>query len=158
MASDLQKSHENEREGAEITYGAEDCYRKIAELLQNMGFPKGVLPLKELEEFGYVRKTGFAWMKQKAPYKHYFSSMKLLVNYATEVTAYVEVEKRKMKKITGVKGKQLLIWVTTVEMSIEDPTSNKIYFNNPIGIGKSFPITGFMTEEEKHKYLEKSNE
>ncbi|OIT04037.1 PREDICTED: uncharacterized protein LOC109225115 [Nicotiana attenuata] len=158
MASDLQKSHENEREGAEITYGAEDCYRKITELLQNLGFPNGVLPLKELEEFGYVRKTGFAWMKQKAPYEHYFSSMKLLVSYATEVTAYVELEKRKLKKINGVKGKKLLIWVPTVEMSIEDPASKQIYFKIPIGIGKSFPITAFMTEEEKHKYLEKSNE
>ncbi|OIT38925.1 PREDICTED: uncharacterized protein LOC109238775 [Nicotiana attenuata] len=158
MASDLQKSHENEREGAEITYGAEDCYRKITELLQNLGFPNGVLPLKELEEFGYVRKTGFAWMKQKAPYEHYFSSMKLLVSYATEeVTAYVELQKRKLKNINGVKGKKLLIWVPTVEMSIEDPTSNTIYFKTSIGIGKSFPISAFMTEEEKHKYLEKSN-
>uniref|UniRef100_M1A5A5 Uncharacterized protein n=1 Tax=Solanum tuberosum TaxID=4113 RepID=M1A5A5_SOLTU len=97
MASDMQKSiHEDEHVEAEIVYGAEECYRSITNLLQDSGFPKGVLPLKYLEEFGYVRKTGFAWMKQKAPYDHYFTSIKMLVSYATEITAYVE--KGKMKK------------------------------------------------------------
>ncbi|KAM3267037.1 hypothetical protein P3L10_004032 [Capsicum annuum] len=103
MASDLRKSFEEERAGAIIAYGAEDCNRHIAELLHDLRFPKGVLPLK----FGYVHETGFAWMKQKAPYEHYFASIKMVVSYATEVTAYVE--KGKMKKISGVKGKQILL-------------------------------------------------
>ncbi|XP_009785769.1 uncharacterized protein LOC107799553 [Nicotiana tabacum] len=156
MASDLQKSHEDERAGAEIVYGAEECYRHSVEMLQDLGFPKGVLPLKDLEECGYVRETGFVWMKQKAPYEHYFAATKTLVSYAIEVTAYVE--KCKMKKMTGVKSKQLFLWVPIVEMSIEDPASKKIYFKTPMGIGKSFPITAFMSEEEKQKYLEKANE
>lgn len=156
MASDLQKSHEDERAGAEIVYGAEECYRHSVEMLQDLGFPKGVLPLKDLEECGHVRETGFVWMKQKAPYEHYFTATKTLVSYAIEVTAYVE--KCKMKKMTGVKSKQLFLWVPIVEMSIEDPASKKIYFKTPMGIGKSFPITAFMSEEEKQKYLEKANE
>nr|GMC99899.1 embryogenesis-associated protein EMB8 isoform X2 [Ipomoea batatas] len=152
----VQKSREDEWAGAEIIYGSEECFQHSVELLHELGFPKGVLPLKDLEECGYVRETGFVWMKQKAPYDHYFEGTKTLVSYAAEVTAYVE--KSKMKKMTGVKSKQLLIWVPIVEMSIEDPAQKKIYFKTPMGIGRSFPITAFMTEEEKKLYLEKVKE
>lgn len=145
-----------ERAGAEIAYGAEDCYRQSIELLQELGFPKGVLPLQDLEECGRVRETGFVWMKQKQPYEHFFVGSNTRVSYAMEVTAYVE--KSKMKKMTGVKSKQMFLWVPITEMSIEDPASKKIHFKTPMGIGKSFPITAFMTEEEKHKHLEKANE
>ncbi|KAL3326023.1 hypothetical protein AABB24_036972, partial [Solanum stoloniferum] len=149
MASDMQKSiHEDEHAEAEIVYGAEECYRSITNLMQDSGFPKGVLPLKYLEEFGYVRKTGFAWMKQKAPYDHYFTSIKMLVCYATEITAYVE--KGKIKKISGVKGKQLLLRVPAVEMSINED-QKKIYLKTSMGFGRSYPITAFMTDEEKEK-------
>ncbi|XP_022733704.1 uncharacterized protein LOC111287418 [Durio zibethinus] len=148
---------DDQRAGAEIVYGAEECYRHSIELLEELGFPKGVLPLQDLEECGRVRETGFVWMKQKAPYEHFFVGTNTRVSYSTEVTAYVE--KFKMKKMTGVKSKQVFLWVPITEMSIEDPASNKIYFKTPMGIGKSFPITAFMTDEEKQKYLaEKTNE
>ncbi|XWS38159.1 hypothetical protein CRYUN_Cryun19dG0106500 [Craigia yunnanensis] len=96
--------------------------------------------------------TGFVWMKQKAPYEHFFVGTNTRVSYATEVTAYVE--KFKMKKMTGVKSKHVFLWVPITEMSIEDPATatNKIYFKTPMGIGKSFPITAFMTDEENQKY------
>ncbi|XVF53162.1 hypothetical protein PTKIN_Ptkin05aG0078000 [Pterospermum kingtungense] len=151
MASNNSKE-DDQRAGAEIVYGAEQCYQHSIELLEELGFPKGVLPLKDLEECGRVRETGFVWMKQKAPYDHFFVGTNTRVSYSTEVTAYVE--KFKMKKMTGVKSKQLFLWVPITEMSIEDPATNKIYFKTPMGIGKSFPITAFMTDEEKHKYLE----
>ncbi|CAK9167445.1 unnamed protein product [Ilex paraguariensis] len=153
MASN--KAREDERAGAEIMYGDEACYRQSVELLEELGFPRGVLPLKNLEECGRIRETGFVWMKQKAPYEHFFDGTNTLVSYATEVTAYVE--KFKMKKMTGIKSKQILLWVPIVEMSMEGPASKKIHFKTPVGIGRSFPITAFMTEEEKHKYLEKGN-
>ena len=95
-------------------------------------------------------------MKQKKPYQHFFTGSNTLVSYATEVTAYVE--KFKMKKMTGVKSKQLLLWIPIAEMSIDDPDHKKIYFNTPLGIGKFFPITAFMTQEEKRKYLESTGE
>lgn len=141
-----------ERAGAEIVYGVEECTKHSLELLEELGFPKGVLPLKDLEECGRVRATGFVWMKQKAPCQHFFTGSNTLVSYATEVTAYVD--KFKMSRMSGVKSKQLLLWVPIVEMSIEDPARKKIYFKTPMGIGRSFPVTAFMTEEEKHKYLE----
>ncbi|KAK3030672.1 hypothetical protein RJ639_035876 [Escallonia herrerae] len=154
MAGD--KNRVDEREGAEIVYGAEECYKKSIELVEELGFPKGVLPLQNLEECGRVPETGFVWMKQKTPYEHFFVGTNTRVSYAREVTSYIE--KCKMKKMTGVKSKQLLMWVPIVEMSMEDPTDKKIYFKTPMGVGKSFPITAFMTEEEKKEYLEKDNE
>ncbi|XP_057477676.1 uncharacterized protein LOC130765301 [Actinidia eriantha] len=144
----------DERAGAEMVYGSEACYLHSVELLEELGFPRGVLPLKDLVECGRVRETGFVWMKQKAPYEHFFEGTNTRVSYAAEVTAYIE--KFKMKKMTGVKSKQLLLWVPIVEMSMDDPAGKKIYFKTPVGIGKSFPITAFMNEEEKHKYLEKA--
>lgn len=150
------RSKEDERAGAEIVYGSEECYRHSIELLGELGFPKGVLPLKDLEECGRVRETGFVWMKQKAPYEHFFDGTNTRVSYAIEVTAYVE--KLKMKKMTGIKSKQVFLWVPITEMSIEAPASKKILFKTPMGIGKSFPITAFMTDEEKQNQLEQVNE
>ncbi|KAJ1440004.1 hypothetical protein SESBI_02235 [Sesbania bispinosa] len=141
-----------EREGAEIVYGSEECHRHSIELLQELGFPKGVLPLQDLVECGRVRETGFVWMKQKAPSEHYFEGTKTLVSYGVEVTAYVE--KLKMKKMSGIKSKQMLLWVPITEMSIDDPKGKKIFFKTPMGIGKSFPVTAFMTIQEKEEYLQ----
>ncbi|KAJ0716614.1 hypothetical protein HanPI659440_Chr13g0514651 [Helianthus annuus] len=142
----------DERAGAEIVYGAEEYLRHSIELLDELGFPRGVLPLKDLVECGRVRETGFVWMKQKAPYEHFFEGTDTRVSYAIEVTAYIE--KCKMKKMTGVKSKQLLMWVPVVEMSMENVDSSKIYFKIPIGVGKSFPISAFMSDEENNKYTE----
>ncbi|WVZ11026.1 hypothetical protein V8G54_015556 [Vigna mungo] len=140
-----------EREGAEIVYGSEECYRHSIELLEELGFPKGVLPLQDLVECGRVRETGFVWMKQKAPYEHFFEGTNTRVSYAVEVTGYVE--KFRMKKMTGIKSKQMLLWVPISEMSIEDPKGKKILFKTPVGIGKSFPIIAFMTPEEKENHM-----
>ncbi|KAJ3684229.1 hypothetical protein LUZ61_013393 [Rhynchospora tenuis] len=130
------------RSGAEIIYGAEECYNHSMELLKALGFPEGVMPLKNLDEAGLVRETGFVWMKQKAPYEHFFKGTNTKVRYDTEVTAYVE--DGKMKKMTGVKSKQMLLWVPIVEMSIEE--GEKIYFKSAVGIGRSFPASAFADE------------
>ncbi|KAG1354534.1 hypothetical protein COCNU_07G006460 [Cocos nucifera] len=78
---------DKEREGAEIVYGPEECYRHSMELLEELGFPGGVLPL---EECGRVRETGFVWMKQKGPYEHFFTWTNTRVRYEAVVTAHVE--------------------------------------------------------------------
>ncbi|RZC78381.1 hypothetical protein C5167_002620 [Papaver somniferum] len=149
-------SKEDVRAGAEIVYGPEACYNQTMEFFQELGFPKGVLPLTDLVECGRVPETGFVWMKQKAPYEHFFESTSTRVSYSIEVTAYVE--KNKMRKMTGVKSKQMFMWVPITEMIInEDPAKKKIYFKTPMGIGRSFPITAFMTEEEKEKFLLENN-
>ncbi|KAI3689925.1 hypothetical protein L2E82_47896 [Cichorium intybus] len=145
----------DERAGAEIVYGDEECQRYCFDLLEELGFPKGVLRLKDLVECGRVRSTGFVWMKQKAPYEYFFEGTKTHVSYATEVTAYIE--KCKMKKMTGVKSKKMLMWVTIVEMSMEDEKSSKIYFKTSVGVGQAFPVTAFMTDDEKKECLVQSN-
>ncbi|CAA0816553.1 Protein of unknown function- DUF538 [Striga hermonthica] len=48
------KSHEDQRVGAEIVHGAEECHNHSLKLLDELGFPSGILPPKELEEFGLV--------------------------------------------------------------------------------------------------------
>lgn len=147
------KNSHDKRSGAEIVHGAEECFAHSLKLLTDLGFPSGVMPLKDLEECGLVRETGFVWMKQKLPYDHFFKETNTLVRYDSEVTAYVE--KGKMKKMTGVRSKQLLLWVPIAEMSIEEPGGDRIYFKTSVGIGRSFPVTAYMDEEEKNKYLEK---
>ncbi|KAF5734954.1 hypothetical protein HS088_TW15G00453 [Tripterygium wilfordii] len=151
MATLVTAQQQEERSGAEIVNGAEECYRHSIDLLEELGFPKGVLPLKDLEECGRVRETGFVWMRQKAPYEHYFVGTGTRVSYATEVTAYVE--KGKMKRMSGIKSKQMFMWVPITEMSI-DSAGKKIYFKTPMGIGKSFPATAFMTDKEKEERVE----
>ncbi|KAJ4980089.1 hypothetical protein NE237_010869 [Protea cynaroides] len=141
----------DERAGAEIVRGKEACDLFSAELMKEIGFPSGVLPTGELEECGRVRATGFVWWKCKAAYEHFSVPTNSKTSYAAETTAYVE--KGKMKKMTGVKTKQVFVWVPVSEMSID---GNKITFKASVGVGKSFPLISFMNEEEKKTYLRKN--
>ncbi|KAG8092288.1 hypothetical protein GUJ93_ZPchr0012g19695 [Zizania palustris] len=133
-----------EREGAEIITGAEECSNHSNEMMRALGFPEGLMPMRDLEECGLVRETGFVWMKQKAPYEHYFRGTGTRVRYDAEVTAYVE--EGKMKRMTGVRSKQLMLWVPIVEMSLDGDARDRIYFKSNIGIGRSFPASAFADE------------
>uniref|UniRef100_A0A0C9S128 TSA: Wollemia nobilis Ref_Wollemi_Transcript_28243_727 transcribed RNA sequence n=1 Tax=Wollemia nobilis TaxID=56998 RepID=A0A0C9S128_9CONI len=137
---------EDQRAGAEVYHGSEMCKQKSRELLGAVELPKGLLPMDDLEECGYVKETGFVWLKQKKRIEHRFKKIGKLVAYAPEITAYVE--ERKMKKLTGVKSKEILLWVTITEISIDDPASGKIYFKSSTGIGKTLPANAFELEEE----------
>lgn len=90
-------------------------------------------------------------MKQKAPYEHFFANAGTRVSYAAEVTAYVE--KSRMKRMTGIKSRQMFLWVPITEMIVGEPAAGKITFRTPMGIGKSFPVTAFMADEERNEYL-----
>ncbi|XP_042496260.1 uncharacterized protein LOC122075330 [Macadamia integrifolia] len=139
----------DERAGAEIVREKEACERFSAALMKELGFPSGVLPAGELVECGRVRATGFVWWKCKAAYEHFNVATNTKNSYATETTAYVE--KGRMKKMTGCKAKQMMVWVPIAEMYID---GNKISFKSSMGVGKSFPIISFMNEEEKKAYLQ----
>ncbi|XP_042484052.1 uncharacterized protein LOC122064423 [Macadamia integrifolia] len=139
----------DERAGAEIVRGKEACERFSAELMKELGFPSGVLPTGELVECGRVRSTGFVWWKCKAAYEHFNVATNTKNSYAAETMAYVE--KGRMKKMTGCKAKQMMVWVPITEMYID---GNKISFKSSMGVGKSFPIISFMNEEEKKVYLQ----
>ncbi|MDK0769759.1 DUF538 domain-containing protein, partial [Clostridium perfringens] len=83
----------------ELYHGDEICQQKAKQLLSEISLPNGLLPLKDIEECGIIRETGFVWLKQKKSYTHKFEKIGKLVSYAPEVTAIVE--KGKIKKLTG---------------------------------------------------------
>ena len=129
---------ENHREGAETYTDHEMCMKKSIELLEELHLPRGLLPLNDLEEVGYNRSTSFVWLKQKNKTTHKFKKIDRDVWYGKEVTAFVE--DKKMKRMTGVKAQELLIWLSLTSMVIEDPEGKEITFNTVTGIGRTFPV------------------
>ncbi|XP_072988749.1 uncharacterized protein [Typha latifolia] len=136
---------ENYREGAETFQGDAICKKKSIQMLEEQGLPKGLLPLVDVEEFGYNRAAGFIWLVQKKKKDHTFKKIKQVVSYAPEVTAFVE--KGKLKKITGVKTREMMLWLTVVEVYIEDPSLEKITFKTGTGLSDSFAVSAFNLEE-----------
>ncbi|ONK59994.1 uncharacterized protein A4U43_C08F13090 [Asparagus officinalis] len=135
------KAIESCREGAEVCHGDAECKKKIVELLTEICLPKGLFPVEDIEEFGYNRASGFVWIIQKKSKNHTFKKVKRQVSYATEVTAFVEPHK--MKKMTGVKTKELLLWLSVVEMYFETPSSEKLTFKTGTGLSDSFDASAF---------------
>jgi len=104
-------------------------------------FPKGLFQFKDIEEFRYSCYAGFVWLIQKKMKNHSFKKIKHQVSYATEVTAFVEP--RKMKKMTGVKTKELMLWLSVVEMYSETSSSEKLTFKSGTGLSDSFEASAF---------------
>ncbi|XP_010267907.1 PREDICTED: uncharacterized protein LOC104605016 [Nelumbo nucifera] len=138
---------EDIRSKAEVHYGDEVCQTKFKELLRQVEMPDGLIIVPDLEECGYLRETGFVWLKQKKKSEYRFETTGRLASYAPEITAYVEP--RRIKKLSGVKSKELMIWVTVNEIYIDDPASGKITFKTTTGLSKSFPISAFDLKEIK---------
>lgn len=132
---------------AEVYHGDEICQEKSKVLLTEVGLPNGLLPLQDIEECGYVRETGFVWLKQKKKTIHKFEKIGKLVSYEPEITAYVE--QNKIKKLTGVKTKELLLWITLSDIYVDDPPTGKITFKTPAGLFRSFPVSAFVLEDVK---------
>uniref|UniRef100_A0A0E0LGF3 Uncharacterized protein n=1 Tax=Oryza punctata TaxID=4537 RepID=A0A0E0LGF3_ORYPU len=142
MASQI----ESHRAGAEIVNGDAICRKMSIELLGELGLPMGLLPLEDIEEFGYNRETGFIWMVQrKKKIEHVFKKIKQTVSYAGEVTAFAE--KGKLKKITGVKTKELMLWLSIVEVYAGEASTEKVTFKSGAGICKSFDAAAFALGE-----------
>ncbi|XP_021834277.1 uncharacterized protein LOC110774059 [Prunus avium] len=136
------------REDAEIYHGEALCKQKSHELLDKMSLPRALLPLEDVLEFGYNHTSGFVWLKQKKKKEHRFHALGKMVSYDTEVTGFVE--EHRMRRLSGVKSKELLIWVSISDIYV-DPNSNpdKITFANGTGISRSFPVTAFGLEEDE---------
>ncbi|XP_006658233.1 uncharacterized protein LOC102719504 [Oryza brachyantha] len=137
---------ESHRAGAEIVTGDGVCRKKSIELLEELGLPKGLLPLEDIEEFGYNRDTGFLWLVQKKKkIEHTFKKIKQTVSYAGEVTAFAE--KGKLKKITGVKTKELLLWLSVVEVYVTEASPEKVTFKTGTGLSDTFDAAAFALGE-----------
>ncbi|KAJ4974281.1 hypothetical protein NE237_007455 [Protea cynaroides] len=98
-----------------------------------------------------IRIDGLVWWKCKAAYEHFNVATNTKASYAVETTAYVE--KGRMKKMTGVKTRQSMVWAPIVKMCIN---GNNIIFKTPLGVGKPFPLISFMNGEEKKIYLQQN--
>ncbi|XP_078180116.1 uncharacterized protein At5g01610-like [Carex rostrata] len=138
MAAQIINTH---REGADVTKGDADCKKKSIQMLEELGLPQGLFPLENIEEFGYNRNASFIWFIQKKKIEHTFKKIKQVVSYATEVTAFVE--KGKVKTITGVKTKELFLWLSVVEVYLEEASKQKITFKTGTGLSESFDVSAF---------------
>ena len=123
------------------------CQEKSEFLLTEMGLPNGLLPLQDIEECQYVKETGFVWLRQKRSVTHKFEKIGKLVSYATEVSAYIE--HKKIKRFSGVKAKELLIWVTLNEIFVDDPPTDKITIKSLTGLSRTLPVSAFEIEDGK---------
>ncbi|VAI14062.1 uncharacterized protein LOC125508134 [Triticum urartu] len=129
------------RAKAEIYTGDAAGQEKTRLMLAETELPSGLLPLKDIIECGYVEETGFVWLKQKKRVDHYFAKAGRHVSYATEVSAIAE--KGRLKKISGVKAKEMLIWVNLHEICVDDPPTGKLHCKAIGGLSRSFPVEAF---------------
>ena len=143
MASQAIQSHRN---GADVITGDATCRKKSIELLEELGLPKGLLPMEDIQEFGYNRETGFMWLVQgKKKVEHTFKKIKQTVSYASEVTAFVE--KGKLMKIMGVKTKELMLWLSVVEVYVPEASPDKVTFKTGTGLSDTFDAAVFALGE-----------
>ncbi|EMS57683.1 hypothetical protein TRIUR3_00883 [Triticum urartu] len=142
MASQLVESHLT---GAEIVKGDDVCKKRSVELLEELSLPKGLFPLSDIEEVAYNRESGFVWMLQKKKNEHTFKKIKQTVSYATEVTAFVE--KGKIKKVTGVKVKELFLWLSLVEVYVDESANEKVTFKTGTGLFDTHDASAFALGE-----------
>ncbi|CAN6206268.1 unnamed protein product [Urochloa humidicola] len=143
MASQTIESY---RAGAEVAVRGDTaaCKKAAVELLGDIGLPKGLFPLDnmQIQEFGYNREAGFLWLVQgKKKVEHTFKKIKQTVSYAGEVTAFVE--KGKLKKIVGVKTRELMLWLSVVEVYVDEAAPGKVTFKTGTGLSDSFDAAAF---------------
>ncbi|XP_008783887.2 uncharacterized protein LOC103702989 [Phoenix dactylifera] len=130
-----------EKEGGIVKKGHEEGIELALSLLQEFGLPLALLPLADVVEVGFVRSTGYMWIVQKKEVEHSFKLASKLVSYDTEINGYVE--KHRIKKLKGVKAKELLLWPPVSEITVDDPPTGKIHFKSFAGVTKTFPVEAF---------------
>lgn len=135
---------EEVRAKAEVYVGDAAGQEKTRLLLQETGLPSGLLPLRDIIECGYVEETGFVWLKQRRKVAHYFAGAGRHVTYGAEVSAVAE--QGRLKKITGVKAKEMLIWVTLHEICLDDPPAGKLHCKAIGGLSRTFPVEAFEAQ------------
>ncbi|KAK1378446.1 DUF538 domain-containing protein [Heracleum sosnowskyi] len=143
MTSELIASH---RENAIVVTGDEAIKQKAAELTKNAFLPSGLIPLGEIVEIGHNPTTGFFWTIRKKKLEYFNKKINKKSTFDTEVTAFIE--ERRMKKVTGVKSKELMLWVSITDIRIDDPASGKIIFTATAGITKTFLVSAFEDDNE----------
>ncbi|KAJ4729669.1 Protein of unknown function, DUF538 [Melia azedarach] len=130
-----------EKEGGIVKKGHEEGLKLAISLLQQFELPAGLLPLADVLEVGYVETTGYMWIVQQNKIQHDFQMISKLVSYDTEINGYISM--KKIKKLKGVKAKELMLWPPVSEITVDDPPTGKIHFKSLAGITKTFPVEAF---------------
>ncbi|KAH0685215.1 hypothetical protein R3W88_007430 [Solanum pinnatisectum] len=130
-----------EKEGAIVKKGHEEGLKMALSLLEEYQLPAGLLPLADVIEVGFVKTTGYMWILQTKKVEHNFKMISKLVSYGAEITGYVE--KKRIKKLKGVKAKELMLWPPVGDISVDDSPTGKIHFKSLAGITKTFPVEAF---------------
>lgn len=129
------------RKGAIMTIGHEECRKELDAYLAEFGLPLGLLPVQDIVELGFVKDTGYIWLVQKKRVEHTFKLISKLVSYDTEVSGYLS--KEHVKKCSGVKAKELLIWAPVGDISLNRQDKARIHFKSFGGISKTFDVKAF---------------
>ncbi|XWS12527.1 hypothetical protein CRYUN_Cryun37aG0096800 [Craigia yunnanensis] len=130
-----------EKEGGVVKKGHDEGMKMAIALLEEFGLPMGLLPLADVIEVGFVRNTGYMWILQKKKVEHNFKMISKLVSYNTEITGFID--KKRIKKLKGVKAKELMLWPPVNEIVVDDPPTGKIQFKSLAGVTKTFPVDAF---------------
>lgn len=130
-----------EKEGDIVKKGHEEGLKYAVALLEEFELPKGLLPLADVIEVGFVSSTGYMWIVQQKKVEHNFKMASKLVKYDTDIHGYIE--KKRIKKLKGVKAKELLLWPPVNEITVDDPPTGKIHFKSLAGVTKTFPVEAF---------------
>ncbi|TYI81661.1 hypothetical protein E1A91_D05G168800v1 [Gossypium mustelinum] len=130
-----------EKEGGIVKEGHDEGMNMAIGLLEEFGLPLGLLPLADVIEVGFVRNTGYMWIVQKKKVEHKFQMISKLVSYDTEITGFVD--KKRIKKLKGVKARELMLWPPVNEIVVDDPPTGKIHFKSLAGVTKTFPVDAF---------------
>ncbi|KAL2467321.1 hypothetical protein Adt_43172 [Abeliophyllum distichum] len=130
-----------EKEGGIVKKGHEEGLKMAISILEEFELPLGLLPLADVIEVGFVRSTGYMWIQQNKKVEHNFKMISKLVSYSTEITGFVE--KRRIKKLKGVKAKELMLWPPVSEITLDNTSSGKVHFKSLAGITKTFPVEAF---------------
>ncbi|KAI8000226.1 hypothetical protein LOK49_LG09G02079 [Camellia lanceoleosa] len=134
-----------EKEGGIVKTGHEEGMKMAISLLEEFELPSGLLPLADVIEVGFVRSTGYMWIMQKKKVEHNFKMIGKFVSYDTGITGYVE--KKRIKKLKGVKAKELMLWPPVSEIMVNEPPNGKIQFKSLAGITKTFPVEAFAADQ-----------
>ncbi|GMP74655.1 hypothetical protein CsSME_00032018 [Camellia sinensis var. sinensis] len=119
-----------EKEGGIIKKGHEKGTKMAVSILKQFELSTGLLSLADVIEMGFVSSTGYMWIVQTKKVEHKFKLISKL--------------KRRIKKIKGVKAKELMSWPPVSEIIADKPPTQKIHFKSLAGITKTFPIEAFV--------------
>ncbi|KAH1039930.1 hypothetical protein J1N35_041673 [Gossypium stocksii] len=107
------------------------------------------MPSNHFNEFHYKKTTRFIGLKQEKTFKYLFKELRL-TSYGAKITTLTG--DCQMKRLTGVKGKEMMVWITLFDVFVDDTkVHRKIYFANLMGFSQSYLVTTVEDEPKKMK-------